>query len=88
MAMKWNTGPALGLIPSADRRDSNYRDYGASEVHRLAFIRRGRDLGFSMDEIRDLLKLWGEDRYFPLVYSRARVEQETEQVLWLRPARR
>ena len=51
---------SIGLIPSADRRDSNYRDYGASEVHRLAFIRRGRDLGFSMDEIRDLLKLWGD----------------------------
>jgi penicillin amidase len=34
---------------------------------------------------RDLLELWGNDRYFPLVYSRARVEQETEQVLWLRP---
>ena len=51
---------SIGLIPSADRRDSNYRDYGASEVHRLAFIRRGRDLGFSMDDIRDLLKLWGD----------------------------
>jgi Cu(I)-responsive transcriptional regulator len=51
---------SIGLIPSADRRDSNYRDYGASEVHRLAFIRRGRDLGFSMDEIRDLLRLWGD----------------------------
>ncbi len=33
----------------------------------------------------DLLELWGKDRYFPLVYSRARVEAETEQVLWLRP---
>lgn len=35
----------------------------------------------------DLLQLWGEDRYFPLVYSRARVEEETKQVLWLRPAK-
>ncbi len=34
----------------------------------------------------DLLPLWATDRYFPLVYSRARVEAETEQVLWLRPA--
>ena len=50
----------IGLIPSADRRDSNYRDYGASEVHRLGFIRRARDLGFSMEEIRNLLKLWGD----------------------------
>jgi Cu(I)-responsive transcriptional regulator len=51
---------SIGLIPSAGRRDSNYRDYGAADVHRLGFIRRARDLGFAMDEIRDLLKLWGD----------------------------
>ena len=34
----------------------------------------------------DLLPLWAKDEYFPLVYSRDRVEQETEQVLWLSPA--
>lgn len=51
---------AIGLIPAADRRDSNYRDYGAAEVHRLAFIRRARDLGFSIDAIRDLLRLWSD----------------------------
>ena len=36
----------------------------------------------------DLLELWGRDEYFPLVYSRARVEQETERVTWLLPRRR
>lgn len=51
---------AIGLIPSADRRDSNYRDYGHHDIHRLGFIRRARDLGFAMDEIRDLLRLWGD----------------------------
>lgn len=51
---------SIGLIPSADRRDSNYRDYGHHDVHRLGFIRRARDLGFSIDQIRDLLKLWGD----------------------------
>lgn len=51
---------SIGLIPTADRRDSNYRDYGAPEVHRLGFIRRARDLGFSIEEIRDLLKLWSD----------------------------
>jgi Cu(I)-responsive transcriptional regulator len=51
---------AIGLIPAADRRDSNYRDYTRHDVHRLGFIRRARDLGFSMDEIRDLLRLWGD----------------------------
>mgnify|MGYP005840155637 CR=1 FL=1 len=34
----------------------------------------------------DLLPLWGRDEYFPLVYSRRRVEQETASILWLRPA--
>lgn len=52
----------IGLIPAADRRDSNYRDYSAADLHRLGFIRRARDLGFSIDEIRDLLKLWGDTR--------------------------
>jgi Cu(I)-responsive transcriptional regulator len=51
---------SIGLIPAADRRDSNYRDYGHHDMHRLAFVRRARDLGFSIDEIRDLLKLWGD----------------------------
>jgi Cu(I)-responsive transcriptional regulator len=50
----------IGLIPAADRRDSNYRDYGAEDVHRLGFIRRARDLGFSIAEIGDLLRLWGD----------------------------
>ena len=51
---------SIGLIPNADRRDSNYRDYGHHDIHRLGFIRRARDLGFSMEEIRDLLRLWGD----------------------------
>jgi Cu(I)-responsive transcriptional regulator len=53
---------SIGLIPAADRRDSNYRDYGAEDVHRLGFIRRARDLGFAIEEIRELLKLWGDRR--------------------------
>lgn len=51
---------AIGLIPAADRRDSNYRNYSHHDLHRLGFIRRARDLGFSIEEIRDLLKLWGD----------------------------
>jgi len=47
-----------GLIPAADRKDSGYRDYSATDVHVLRFIRRARDLGFSMDEIAQLLGLW------------------------------
>ncbi len=51
---------AIGLIRAADRRDSNYRDYGDDDVHQLSFIRRARALGFSIDEIRDLLRLWAD----------------------------
>jgi len=52
---------SIELIPSAARRQSNYRDYGPEDIHRLGFVRRARDLGFSIPEIRDLLRLW-EDR--------------------------
>jgi len=53
---------AIGLVPQADRRASNYRDYDEADLHRLAFIRRARDLGFSIEEIRDLLRLWADRR--------------------------
>jgi Cu(I)-responsive transcriptional regulator len=51
---------SIGLIPQADRPVSNYRDYGGEDVHRLGFIARARDLGFSIEAIRDLLRLWGD----------------------------
>ncbi len=49
---------AIGLLPKAKRSFGNYRVYSENEVHLLRFIRRGRDLGFSMEEIRELLGLW------------------------------
>ena len=49
-----------GLIPPADRNHSGYRIYGDADVHRLRFIRRARDLGFSVAEISDLLDLWND----------------------------
>ena len=49
-----------GLIPPADRRASGYRDYSQTEVHMLRFIRRARDLGFSVAEVADLLALWDD----------------------------
>jgi Cu(I)-responsive transcriptional regulator len=51
----------IGLVPKAARRDSNYRDYGAPDIHRLGFIHRSRALGFSVEQIRELLRLW-EDK--------------------------
>lgn len=51
---------SIGLVPRADRRDSGYRDYGDSDLHRLGFIRHARDLGFSLERIRVLLGLWSD----------------------------
>jgi Cu(I)-responsive transcriptional regulator len=53
---------SLGLLPQVHRTESGYRQYGEREVHTLRFIRRARDLGFSMAEIADLLKLWQNRR--------------------------
>lgn len=50
----------IGLIPRALRTESGYRAYSQSDVHRLHFIRRARDLGFSVDKIQDLLSLWND----------------------------
>ena len=51
-----------GLIPRAGRTQSGYRVYRESDVHVLRFIRRSRDLGFSLAEIKGLLGLWGNRR--------------------------
>ena len=49
---------SLGLISGVARTDSGYRQYTEADVHALHFIRRSRDLGFSMEEIAELLGLW------------------------------
>ncbi len=47
----------IGLLPEPPRTAGNYRDYSLQHVSRLAFIRRARDLGFSIEQIRTLLDL-------------------------------
>ena len=49
---------SLGLLSGVARTDSGYRQYGPAEVHTLRFIKRGRDLGFAMAEIAELVNLW------------------------------
>ncbi|MBK6293290.1 MAG: Cu(I)-responsive transcriptional regulator [Rhodoferax sp.] len=49
---------SLGLLPRVARTDSGYRQYTEADVHTLQFIKRGRDLGFSMAEIAELVGLW------------------------------
>ena len=52
----------IGLVPAAGRTAAGYRVYAASDVHRLRFVKRARDLGFSMAEIGQLLALWNDRR--------------------------
>ncbi|WP_425199007.1 Cu(I)-responsive transcriptional regulator [Polaromonas sp.] len=53
---------SLGLLPQVHRSDSGYRQYTEAEVHTLRFIKRARDLGFSMAEIAELVSLWQNRR--------------------------
>lgn len=49
---------SIGIIPKASRSDSGYRIYTSNDVHTLQFVRRARNLGFSMVEIKKLVGLW------------------------------
>lgn len=49
----------IKMLPAPPRTESGRRVYGAKETQILAFIRRGRELGFTLDEIRALLDLGG-----------------------------
>ena len=49
---------AIGLLPPPARTFANYRIYGPNDVHTLRFIKRARTLGFSMDDIKELVGLW------------------------------
>ena len=54
----------IGLLPAPARTGGNYRAYTRPHLGRLRFIRRGRDLGFSLDEVWELLRL-SDDRDRP-----------------------
>tara|TARA_R110002012_G_scaffold96100_4_gene231789 strand:- start:173 stop:571 length:399 start_codon:yes stop_codon:yes gene_type:complete len=49
----------IGLV-RPDRRDNGYREYSTEDVHRLRFLQRARGLGFSIEDCRALLSLYGE----------------------------
>jgi MerR family copper efflux transcriptional regulator len=52
----------IGLLPKARRTMSGYRTYRDEDVHALRFVRRARELGFSLPEIKMLIGLWGNRR--------------------------
>lgn len=61
----------LGLLGPVARTDSGYRQYSQADVHTLRFIKRARDLGFSMAEISELVNLW---------HDRARASAKVKQI--------
>jgi MerR family copper efflux transcriptional regulator len=49
---------AIGLLPKVARTYAGYRIYGPNDVHMLRFIKRARTLGFSIEDIKELVGLW------------------------------
>lgn len=49
---------SLGIIPKAGRTDAGYRQYSRNDVRVLRFVKRSRELGFSMKDIKQLVSLW------------------------------
>ena len=48
----------VGLLPEPDRADNGYRVYASRTVELLRFIARARGLGFSLDDVHDLVDVW------------------------------
>jgi len=53
----------IGLLPDPPRSDNGHRRYEESHRTQLSFIRRARELGFTLDEVRGLLRLVGDGHY-------------------------
>ena len=70
---------SVGLFPETTRTDAGYRQYADKEVSTLRFIRQSRDLGFSIEQIRELLGLW-LDRQRPSRQVRALAQAHIEEL--------
>ena len=69
----------VGLLAAPERSDSGYRLYGPEDVERLEFVEKAKRLGFSLDDIRDVLLLH-EQQEAPCVHVLALLEQKLKQV--------
>src|ERR1700731_2783378 len=82
----------IGLLPVPARTAGNYRSYASDHARRLAFIRRARELGFSIEDVRELLDLAGhrENGTAPPFgrsrSSRPRMRRRPEPLKRLRPS--
>jgi len=52
----------IGLVSASSRSETGYRTYDESAVRKLVFVRRAREFGFSIDECRELLSLYEDQR--------------------------
>lgn len=69
----------IGLIPAAARTGAGYRDYGESDRQRLDFVRRSRHLGFSLEEIGEILQL-RDGGQAPCEYVRGRLDARLDEI--------
>jgi MerR family copper efflux transcriptional regulator len=68
-----------GLLPEPSRRASGYREYSESDVERLRFVRRAKEVGFTLTEIAELLSLTA-DRHSDMKGVKHKAEERLDQV--------
>jgi Hg(II)-responsive transcriptional regulator len=80
-----------GLLPRPPRRGSGYREYPADAVRIVRFIKRAQELGFSLDEIEELVQLRGvrrSERHRVSAIAERKIAQIDEKITQLRAMRR